>query len=566
MRTMTSRKAFGFLLGCAVATACSGDDTSIADSDSGSTTAASTGTGAETTSPTTSTPGTSSTTGTPGEDTTTGDPPIETCSDDIQNQDETDVDCGGRACAPCDVGQSCMVGEDCVSGSCDGGLCRPPACDDGVKNGDETDVDCGGSCNPCGSNQNCVDNSDCASELCINDVCVSASCRDGVQNGTETDVDCGGPSCPGCAEGGACQENGDCATAYCDPDTNTCGTVECLVNADCSHLAGTCTVGQCNQQTNTCNAVPAFQGAACNDGDSCTNSTCNSGVCGGPQINCSFLNAECAVGVCEQGVGCVQQPQADGDFCNDGNVCTTNTVCSAGSCGGGQAVDCSYLTTGCQVGVCNQVNGSCQVQLSPNGTPCDDAFACSTNGTCTAGACVPDNLVPFWSEDFANNGAGWTLGTNWQIGPAMSSNCTTGNQDPGTDHTPTGDNGVAGVVIGGCAPQVVHDFYCITSPVIDTSVVDGPVLLEFWRQLISDYTPFMQNRLDVYDGAAWVNIWASGGSPMINDPNWTRIIHELSNFKHPTFQMRFCYNIGSTGVFNVASWNLDDVALLSCPQ
>ena len=47
----------------------------------------------------------------------------ETCSDGIQNQSETGVDCGGE----CD---------DC------------PTCNDGIQNGDETGVDCGGSICP----------------------------------------------------------------------------------------------------------------------------------------------------------------------------------------------------------------------------------------------------------------------------------------------------------------------------------------------------------------------------------------------------------------------------------
>lgn len=72
----------------------------------------------------------------------------ETCSDGIQNQAETGVDCGG-SCSPC------------------------PTCSDGVQNGSETAIDCGGSCSPC------------------------PSCNDGIKNQGETGIDCGGP-CAGC--------------------------------------------------------------------------------------------------------------------------------------------------------------------------------------------------------------------------------------------------------------------------------------------------------------------------------------------------------------------------------
>ncbi|WP_084050434.1 GEVED domain-containing protein [Aquimarina macrocephali] len=50
-----------------------------------------------------------------------------TCSDNIQNGNETGVDCGG-SCSPCDTGATCS---------------------DGVQNGNETGVDCGGSCPAC---------------------------------------------------------------------------------------------------------------------------------------------------------------------------------------------------------------------------------------------------------------------------------------------------------------------------------------------------------------------------------------------------------------------------------
>jgi hypothetical protein len=73
----------------------------------------------------------------------------ETCTDEIKNQTETGIDCGG-VCKPC------------------------PTCSDGIKNQDETGIDCGGKCNPC------------------------ASCEDGVKNQGETGIDCGGTACVTC--------------------------------------------------------------------------------------------------------------------------------------------------------------------------------------------------------------------------------------------------------------------------------------------------------------------------------------------------------------------------------
>jgi len=490
-----------------------------------------------------------------------------TCSDGVRNQDETDVDCGGDVCDGCATGLQCIDDGDCLSMNCDGASCRDPACDDVVMNGDETDVDCGGSCDPCADNLGCVDDTDCVSAMCVEDHCFPAACNDGVQNGSETDLDCGGAACPGCPEGDMCEENEDCATLFCD--NGSCLAVECVDNGDCSDLAGQCVIGVCNDTTHECEAQSAFEGADCAEGDNCITSTCVAGLCGNPvPVNCSFLDDGCAVGVCNPANGsCFGSALNDGDPCDDGMLCTSNSTCSGGDCTNGEPTDCSFLDNGCQAGSCNQFTGQCQVTLVADGTPCDDGFACSTNEECLAGACVPDNLTSFWSEDFADNSAGWTLGTEWAIGSAMESMCTTLSfmQDPGMDHTATADNGVAGVVIGGCAQQVVHDFYCLTSPVVDTSDANGPMLLDFWRSLHSDYTPFMQNRIDAFDGAQWQTIWQSGSSPGINDAGWVEIQNDLSSFKHDAFQVRFCFNIASGGVYNIGSWNVDDVELRACP-
>lgn len=50
-------------------------------------------------------------------------PPSVNCFDGIQNDTETDIDCGGPACAGCDVGESCNVASDCASGACNAGVC-----------------------------------------------------------------------------------------------------------------------------------------------------------------------------------------------------------------------------------------------------------------------------------------------------------------------------------------------------------------------------------------------------------------------------------------------------------
>jgi hypothetical protein len=71
--------------------------------------------------------------------------------------------------------------------------------------------------------------------------------------------------------------------------------------------------------------------------------------------------------------------------------------------------------------------------------------------------------------------------------------------DPATDHTSGADNGVAGVVVGGNASTTVHGYYYMTSPIINAAGATK-LYLGFWRWLNTDYTPYMVNTVEVFDG------------------------------------------------------------------
>jgi len=50
----------------------------------------------------------------------------QTCDDGIQNQDETDIDCGGSICQQCQISRSCIKDADCVNPhKCNLGKCVP---------------------------------------------------------------------------------------------------------------------------------------------------------------------------------------------------------------------------------------------------------------------------------------------------------------------------------------------------------------------------------------------------------------------------------------------------------
>jgi hypothetical protein len=177
------------------------------------------------------------------EDASTGDAgtedagPAPTCSDDVQNGNETAVDCGGGsymgapACPPCADGKTCKLGTDCSDGVCKGMplTCQAPTCTDDVQNGNETDTDCGGAgymgaapCPRCGTGKNCGSSAtNCVNLVCTGGVCQAPACTDGVKNGDETDIDCGGgsymglPACPPCNPGQKCGTGSDCVGGNC---------------------------------------------------------------------------------------------------------------------------------------------------------------------------------------------------------------------------------------------------------------------------------------------------------------------------------------------------------------
>src|SRR6185436_2735495 len=102
---------------------------------------------------------------------------------------------------------------------------------------------------------------------------------------------------------------------------------------DQCHVAGVCAPA-----TGACSSPNKANGAACNDGDACTQTdTCQAGVCTGQNpVVCSALDQCHAAGVCAPATGICSNPnKANGTACDDGNACTLGEICTAGTCGGG---------------------------------------------------------------------------------------------------------------------------------------------------------------------------------------------------------------------------------------
>ncbi|UJR09773.1 hypothetical protein I4U23_014000 [Adineta vaga] len=144
---------------------------------------------------------------------------FESCDDNIRNQDETDVDCGGLTCPGCADLKACKEHRDCDSVLCERKKCAiVESCEDNIKNQDESDIDCGGvKCPRCALWKKCKDNCDCISDTCKNKTCaVAESCMDGMKNQEETDIDCGGDQCAKCEDLKLCDDDCDCISGLCE--------------------------------------------------------------------------------------------------------------------------------------------------------------------------------------------------------------------------------------------------------------------------------------------------------------------------------------------------------------
>jgi hypothetical protein len=348
------------------------------------------------------------------------------------------------------------------------------------------------------------------------------------------------------------------ATETCDGADNNCnGTTDegcsCTDGAmqDCTAGSGTPGVGICKTGTQTCSggAWGACTGAVGAGDETCQNMGADDD-CNGTKDDVPNAGTACDTG--NKGVCSAGMRHCVGDASPD-LTCVQSTQPTAETCGN-QGAD-----NNCDGTLDNvpNVGGSCNLPLQMGGT-CTGTLKCGNGGA--QPACAP---TVYFAEDFANP-QGWQTDNEWALGTAQtSSGQAAGFADPATDHTSTNDNKIAGVVLGGNAAVDQHDPYYLTSKVLDTNK-NGTVFLSFWRWLnTKGVAPIVDTVEVTTDGQIWTPIWTNTAD--VFDNAWVPQAFDVSLYKSSTFQFRFGHEVLASGAAVVSSWNIDDVAISSCP-
>lgn len=201
-------------------------------------------------------------------------------------------------------------------------------------------------------------------------------CPDGDEDTSGLGTKCVPPT-TGCAE--------DCGDGYCID--GVCCENPCDDPPACQTAEGaTCADGK------TCVYANVDDGTECDDGDACTEKdACTEGACAGTALDCDDGNP-CTADSCDQTDGCVN----DGtDITTTG--CAPDTLCASGfKCAGNKrgdcnptdAVNCSAMTIGCNLGTCDEGTGDCVATVLEDGAVCNDGNECTTDDTCQSGNCT----------------------------------------------------------------------------------------------------------------------------------------------------------------------------------
>lgn len=295
------------------------------------------------------------------------------CLNGVLDDGETDVDCGGPTCPKCPVDDLCMVGSDCITNYCDGGICDE--CNPG-------DCEANSWCDPTGAldtcvpdlmqGQPCVADAQCPGNLCVDGFCCNSECEADCESCSSAESTGADGVCSPVAAGedptGDCDGNG-CFSEVCSGTAGLCGYDGAGTDCGATCTNGTLTESECNGMGMCVALAPVSCGnnLACNNG----NTAC--------EVDCDD-DGDCLAGFhCEE-PNCVAD-KANGAACVGDGECVSNNcdddVCCATSCGD-RCEACDLVGT---VGTCTAI----PVGTDPDNecpAPGDGGNTCGANNTC----------------------------------------------------------------------------------------------------------------------------------------------------------------------------------------
>lgn len=272
---------------------------------------------------------------------------------------------GTGSCVECNEASDCDDGEDCQQNQCVSQLCG-----NSVQDQDETDVDCGGSCPPCANGLGCLDYEDCASRLCVKSggaggaggagatLGICTACTDDASCASTPDSWCdpstAGGTCQDDLTGGQdCDRDAQCATGFCAVSSQVC------CDSACGAACEGCLASETGGTDGVCGTI-----TACSDCDT------QYGSAGAVYEVCDATQSDCVLRITVNTDSCATTCQNLGGEClsavNDepNGSCTPSTT---------ETFTCS--TTGWTSILCTCSNGC------GTGPPCTSGQVC-TSGTC----------------------------------------------------------------------------------------------------------------------------------------------------------------------------------------
>src|SRR5438094_2331660 len=343
----------------------------------------------------------------------------------------------------CTSNADCDDHDPCTTDTCDGtGVCQHTAAPDGTA---------------CNDGSACTQTDTCQGGTCVGANAVVCTAQDQCHVAGTCDPATGICSNPNASNGLPCNDGNACSqTDTCQAGTCMGGSFVVCSASDQCHDAGTC-----NPSTGACSNPAKPNGAACNDGNACTQTdTSQAGICtGSGAVICTAQDQCHDAGVCNPSTGaCTNPAKTDGTACNDGNACTQTDTCQSGTCTGANAVVCSASDQCHDAGTCNPATGACSNPAKPNGTACNDGNACTQSDACQAGVCTGGNAVVCPAPDQCHDPGTCNPSTGVCSNPPKpnGSACDDGSACTQTD-TCQGGTCIGGNAVVCPAPDQCHD-------------------------------------------------------------------------------------------------------------